>query len=36
MRKRQMSGNDLPIEEEQRWFKDQVDVNEVGISEENW
>jgi hypothetical protein len=31
-----MSGNDLPIEEEQRWFKDHVDVNKVQISEEHW
>ncbi|KIM98742.1 hypothetical protein OIDMADRAFT_20154 [Oidiodendron maius Zn] len=36
MRKRQMSGNDLPIQEEERWFKDDVDVNKVQISEEHW
>lgn len=31
-----MSGNDLPIQEEERWFKDDVDVNKVQISEEHW
>lgn len=38
MRKRQMSGNDLVLEEgEERWFKDDVeDVNTVDISEEHW
>ncbi|CAG8971117.1 hypothetical protein HYALB_00008594 [Hymenoscyphus albidus] len=33
MRKRMMSGNDVKIEEKERWFKDEVDVNEVEISE---
>ncbi|OAA55731.1 hypothetical protein ISF_07836 [Cordyceps fumosorosea ARSEF 2679] len=33
MRKRQMSGNDVEISEEERWFKDGVDVNAVEISE---
>lgn len=36
MRKRQMSGNDVKISDEQRWFKDGVDVNEVVIGEEHW
>ncbi|KAI0445812.1 hypothetical protein F4803DRAFT_547853 [Xylaria telfairii] len=36
MRKRQMSGNDVPIEDAQRWFKEGVDVNEVAIGEEHW
>ena len=36
MRKRQMSGNDLEITEEQRWFKEGVDVNIVEIGEEHW
>ncbi|KAH7111947.1 hypothetical protein B0J13DRAFT_515012 [Dactylonectria estremocensis] len=36
MRKRQMSGNDLKISEEERWFKDGVDVNEVDVSERHW
>ncbi|KAI9860496.1 MAG: hypothetical protein M1813_006155 [Trichoglossum hirsutum] len=36
MRKRQMSGNDVKIEEGQRWFKDGVDVNLVEISEKHW
>ncbi|KAI0360719.1 DUF1348-domain-containing protein [Trametes cingulata] len=35
MRKRQMSGNDVAITEEERWFKDGVDVNSVYISEEH-
>ncbi|KAI7231568.1 hypothetical protein KC330_g6347 [Hortaea werneckii] len=33
MRKRMMSGNDVEISDEERWFKDGVDVNEVEISE---
>ncbi|KGQ03319.1 Adenylyltransferase and sulfurtransferase UBA4 [Beauveria bassiana D1-5] len=33
MRKRQMSGNDVRIGEEERWFKDGVDVNSVDIEE---
>ena len=36
MRKRQMSGNDVVIGEEGRWFRDGVDVNEVQIGEEHW
>nr|OQO09822.1 hypothetical protein B0A51_16010 [Rachicladosporium sp. CCFEE 5018] len=36
MRKRQMSGNDVEIEEGQRWFVDGVDVNEVEIGEAHW
>ncbi|KAI5867426.1 DUF1348-domain-containing protein [Durotheca rogersii] len=36
MRKRQMSGNDVKISEEERWFKDGVDVNTVPISEKHW
>ncbi|KAH7308736.1 DUF1348-domain-containing protein [Rhexocercosporidium sp. MPI-PUGE-AT-0058] len=36
MRKRQMSGNDVKISDEERWFKDGVDVNEVEISEKHW
>lgn len=36
MRKRQMSGNDVKIGDEARWFKDGVDVNTVDISEKHW
>ena len=36
MRKRQMSGNDVEISEEERWYKDGVDVNKVDISEKHW
>ncbi|KAI1488383.1 hypothetical protein F5X96DRAFT_671715 [Biscogniauxia mediterranea] len=36
MRKRQMSANDVKISEEERWFKDGVDVNTVEISEQHW
>ena len=36
MRKRQMSGNDVEITEEQRWFKDVGDVDTVEIGEEHW
>lgn len=35
-RKRQMSGNDVVIGEEGRWFRDGVNVNEVPIGEEHW
>ncbi|OSX62047.1 hypothetical protein POSPLADRAFT_1039915 [Postia placenta MAD-698-R-SB12] len=36
MRKRQMSGNDVPITEEERWFKDDVaDEDSVEISEKH-
>ncbi|KAL1840838.1 hypothetical protein VTJ49DRAFT_7681 [Mycothermus thermophilus] len=36
MRKRQMSANDVRIEEGERWFKDGVDVDSVDISERHW
>jgi nuclear transport factor 2 (NTF2) superfamily protein len=36
MRKRQMSGNDVELEEGNRWFVEGVDVNEVEIGEEHW
>ncbi|KAK3498276.1 hypothetical protein B0T13DRAFT_256527 [Neurospora crassa] len=36
MRKRQMSGNDVKITKEERWFKEGVDVNEVAITEQHW
>lgn len=36
MRKRMMSGNDVRIGEDERWFKDGVDVNTVEISERHW
>lgn len=36
MRKRQMSGNNVKISDEERWFKDNVDVNKVEISEKHW
>lgn len=36
MRKRQMSGNEITITEEERWFKDGVDVNTVEIGEAHW
>ena len=36
MRKRQMSGNDVELREDERWFKDGVDVNSVEISEKHW
>ena len=32
----QMSGNDVKITEEERWFKDGVDVDAVEISEAHW
>ncbi|KAJ3477358.1 hypothetical protein NLI96_g10517 [Meripilus lineatus] len=35
MRKRQMSGNDVEISEQERWFKDGVDVDTVEISEKH-
>ena len=35
MEKRQMSGNDVAISEEQRWFKDGVDVNSLTIGPEH-
>ncbi|ERS98256.1 uncharacterized protein SPSK_06637 [Sporothrix schenckii 1099-18] len=36
MRKRMMSGNDVAIAEDERWFRDGVDVNTVPISEKHW
>lgn len=36
MRKRQMSGNDVKIEEGARWFTDGVEIDEVKIGEEHW
>ncbi|KAK9320980.1 hypothetical protein V1517DRAFT_187440 [Lipomyces orientalis] len=36
MQKRQMSGNDLQITQEERWFKDGVDVNSVEIGPQHW
>jgi len=39
MRKRQMSGNDVRITEEQRWYADGAtdeDVDKVNITEEHW
>lgn len=36
MRKRQMSGNEITLEGEDRWFKDGVDVDTVAIGEEHW
>ncbi|MCJ1260418.1 hypothetical protein MMC22_000279 [Lobaria immixta] len=36
MRKRMMSGNDVVIGEEGRWFRDGVDVDEVEIGEIHW
>ena len=36
MRKRQMSGNDLEISDNERWFKDGIDVNAVDVSEKHW
>ncbi|ROW16545.1 hypothetical protein VPNG_02875 [Cytospora leucostoma] len=36
MKKRQNSTNDVKISEDDRWFKDGVDVNAVEISEKHW
>ncbi len=37
MRKRQMSGNDVAIAHEERWFKDDVvDEDSVEITEKHW
>lgn len=36
MRKRQMSGNDVQIQDSERWFTDGLDVNTVDISEKHW
>ncbi|KAF7308162.1 hypothetical protein HMN09_00664000 [Mycena chlorophos] len=35
MRKRQMSGNDLAISHEERWFKEGVDIESVDITEKH-
>jgi hypothetical protein len=35
MRKRMMSGNDLPISNNDRWFKPGVDIESVEITEEH-
>lgn len=31
-----MSGNDVKIGGDERWFREGVDVNEVDISEKHW
>lgn len=31
-----MSGNDVRINQDARWFKEGVDVNSVSIGEEHW
>jgi hypothetical protein len=36
MRKRMMSGNDLILQEGERWFTEGIDVNKVEISERHW
>jgi len=36
MRKRMMSGNDVEIGKEGRWFTDEVEVDSVHIGEEHW
>lgn len=36
MRKRMMSGSDVEIGEEGRWFKEGVDVDAMVIGEEHW
>jgi nuclear transport factor 2 (NTF2) superfamily protein len=36
MRKRQMSGNDVKIADEERWFANGVNVDEVEILEKHW
>jgi hypothetical protein len=36
MRKRQMSGNDVKLTDDERWFKEGVDVNTVPIDEKHW
>lgn len=36
MSKRQMSGNDVNISDDERWYKDAVDVNTVDISDKHW
>lgn len=34
--RRMMSTNDITISEDERWFKDGVDVNSVDIPEGHW
>ncbi|KAF1929376.1 uncharacterized protein M421DRAFT_100479 [Didymella exigua CBS 183.55] len=36
MCKRQMNGNDIEINGDDRWLKDGVNVNEVEVSEAHW
>ena len=36
MRKRMMSGNEIILGEDERWFVDGVDVNKVDIGEQHW
>jgi hypothetical protein len=36
MRKRMMSGNDILLQDGERWFVDGVDVDSVEISERHW
>jgi uncharacterized protein len=36
MRKRMMSGNDIVLQDGERWFTEGVDVNKVEISERHW
>jgi len=36
MRKRMMSGNDVKISDEERWFGDGVGVDSVDIGEKHW
>ncbi|KAL0636764.1 hypothetical protein Q9L58_004247 [Maublancomyces gigas] len=36
MKKRHMSGNDVKISDDERWFKDGVDVDTVEISGKHW
>ena len=36
MQKRQMSANDVVITENERWFKEGVEVDEVVIEEKHW
>ncbi|PPQ90962.1 hypothetical protein CVT25_015688 [Psilocybe cyanescens] len=36
MKKRQVSADDVKITQEERWFRDGVNVNSVDISERHW
>lgn len=36
MKKRQMSGNDIKINNDERWFKDDIDIEKVEISEKHF